>query len=235
MGSNGKWYPRVISHKRLFEEALRCCGRQHFDKEAFRAISIHVIPPRDPSNLRDLGLVAVTLRGYRVYFNSDYKTDELVPRPTGITPTHIRFTPIDDGNSNDSSLALVQFDCAYYSKGFFFAAGGSGGGVNNTQLCCSIDFGSLAKKKQFVEFVNISHGPERVWAAADVPTKLSTRTLMNYNDLANEVVSMPAQHYILTNQAIYTVYRTRPIDHFVSLLIQSNGRDTDGLYSFFLK
>lgn len=47
------------------------------------------------------------------------------------------------------------------------------------------------------------------------------------NDLTSQTVSPPQMFLILTNQALYTLIRKRPFDHFIQILTESRGQDSD--------
>ena len=61
---------------------------------------------------------------------------------------------------------------------------------------------------------------------------LTSPSWWQMNDLTMQTVA-PAQSFlVLTNQALYTLTRKRPFDHFVQILTESQGQDSDLLRRF---
>ena len=81
-----------------------------------------------------------------MYFGIEYRLEERVPTPVGLSAIHVRWTPAldDEHDVNTLTLPLVQFDCAFYRDGVFFASGAGSTGVN-TQFFSSLDLGSVMK------------------------------------------------------------------------------------------
>lgn len=202
----------ISSVKHLFslngaDEAKRWAGRSlpQADKDSFRVLNLSVVK-KSPQTGGSVALIAVTSKGYRIYFNIPGRFVSSVFQPDNISVAHVRALPsLDDERDMDAlTLPMTEFDTSYCADGLFFAAGYNASTSNVLYTSC-VDMGTIIKKRQFCEQANLTSGDQRVWFICETANdvlddgKSVLSTTNTLNTLAAQLAQFPRMFLVLTN------------------------------------
>ncbi|RZF37133.1 hypothetical protein LSTR_LSTR015323 [Laodelphax striatellus] len=181
-------------------------------------VSIQAI---EKSESRQIGLVAVTEYGARIYFNTGQ------PRPCTLQFMHARLPPanvnVKKGLYTAGNFLMVTsvetMDCSF-----------------NKVWCMSSD--AFPMTKSLSQAQSIVPLPGNLWAADEIPPprpplRSRAKSSMPLPHRVTEIYEPARQFVLLTPKGVVIVKKLRPVDMLADLLIQCNGPDSELVQCYF--